>query len=71
MGGLTSEDRMEDILRVGNHLNDWGLVEVFAREGGKRVIELKRFRVDMRVRRGCISVGDTPGIMDLGTTKSI
>jgi len=60
---------MEDTLRVGNRLNDRGLVEVFAREGGMRVLELKRFGVEMRVRRGGISVGDTPGLMGLGMTK--
>jgi succinate dehydrogenase/fumarate reductase flavoprotein subunit len=69
MGGLTPEEHLEDTLRVGNHLNDRGLVEVFAREGGMRVLELKRFGVEMRVRRGGISVGDTPGLMGLGMTK--
>jgi succinate dehydrogenase/fumarate reductase flavoprotein subunit len=69
MGGLTPDEHMEDTLRVGNHLNDRGLVEVFTREGGMRVLELKRFGVEMRVRRGGISVGDTPGLMGLGMTK--
>ena len=69
IGGLTPEEHMEDTLQVGNHLNDRGLVEVFAREGGKRVLELKRFGVEMRVRRGGISVGDTPGLMGLGMTR--
>jgi succinate dehydrogenase/fumarate reductase flavoprotein subunit len=69
MEGLTPEEHMEDTLRVGNHLNDRSLVEVFAREGGMRVLELKRFGVEMRVRRGGISVGDTPGLMGLGMTK--
>ena len=69
LGGLTPEEHMEDTLQVGNHLNDRGLLEVFAREGGKRVLELKRFGVDMRIRRGGISVGDTPGLMGLGMTK--
>ena len=69
MRGLSPEEHMEDTLRVGNRLNDRGLVEVFAREGGMRVLELKRFGVEMRVRRGGISVGDTPGLMGLGMTK--
>ena len=69
MRGLNSDEHMEDTLRVGNRLNDRGLVEVFAREGGMRVLELKRFGVEMRVRRGGISVGDTPGLMGLGMTK--
>jgi succinate dehydrogenase/fumarate reductase flavoprotein subunit len=67
--GLTPEEHLEDTLRVGNHLNDRRLLEVFASEGGMRVLELKSFGVEMRVRRGGISVGDTPGIMGMGMTK--
>jgi succinate dehydrogenase/fumarate reductase flavoprotein subunit len=67
--GFTPEEHIEDTLRVGNYLNDRRLVEVFAREGGARVLELERFGVEMRVRRGGISVGDTPGIMGMGMTK--
>ena len=67
--GLTPEEHIEDTLRVGNYLNDRRLVEVFAREGGMRVLKLERFGVEMRVRRGGISVGDTPGIMGMGMTK--
>jgi fumarate reductase (CoM/CoB) subunit A len=67
--GFTSEEHYEDTLRVGNRLNDRRLVEVFASEGGMRVLELKRFGVEMRVRRGGISVGETPGLMGLGMTK--
>ena len=50
--GLTPEEHLEDTLRVGNYLNDRRLLEVFAREGGMRVLELERFGVEMRVRRG-------------------
>ncbi|MGD2201077.1 MAG: FAD-binding protein [Candidatus Bathyarchaeota archaeon] len=67
--GFTAKEHFEDTLRVGNYLNDPHLVEVFTREGGMRVLELARFGVDYRVRRGGISVGDTPGIMGLGMTK--
>ena len=67
--GLTPEEHFEDTLRVGNYLNDRRLLEVFTREGGMRVLELERFGVEMRVRRGGISVGDTPGIMGMGMTK--
>jgi succinate dehydrogenase/fumarate reductase flavoprotein subunit len=67
--GLTPEEHYEDTIRVGNGLNDRGLVEVFAREGGERVLELERFGVEMRVRRGGISVGNTTGIMGWGMTK--
>jgi succinate dehydrogenase/fumarate reductase flavoprotein subunit len=67
--GFTPEEHIEDTLRVGNYLNDRHLVEIFAREGGARVLELERFGVEMRVRRGGISVGDTPGVMGMGMTK--
>jgi succinate dehydrogenase/fumarate reductase flavoprotein subunit len=67
--GFTPEEHIEDTLRVGNYLNDRSLVEAFAREGGMRVLELERFGVEMRVRRGGISVGDTPGVMGMGMTK--
>jgi succinate dehydrogenase/fumarate reductase flavoprotein subunit len=67
--GLTPEEHYEDTIRVGNGLNDRELVEVFAREGGERVLELERFGVEMRVRRGGISVGETTGIMGWGMTR--
>ena len=67
--GLTPEEHMEDTIRVGNGLNDRRLVEVFAREGGKRVLELRRFGVEMRVHLGGVSVGEVPGLMGLGITK--
>jgi succinate dehydrogenase/fumarate reductase flavoprotein subunit len=67
--GLTSQEHYEDTIRVGNGLNDRELVEVFAREGGERVLELERFGVEMQVRRGGISVGDTTGIMGWGMTR--
>jgi succinate dehydrogenase/fumarate reductase flavoprotein subunit len=67
--GLTPEEHMEDTIRVGNGLNDRRLVEVFAREGGERVLELRRFGVEMRIHRGGVSVGEEPGLMGLGMTK--
>lgn len=67
--GLTPEEHYEDTIRVGNRINDRRLVEVFAHEGGERVLELRRFGVEMRVHGGGISVGDTPGLMGLGMTK--
>jgi len=67
--GLTPEEHMEDTIRVGNGLNDRRLVEVFAREGGPRVLELRRFGVEMRIHRGGVSVGDEPGLMGLGMTR--
>jgi succinate dehydrogenase/fumarate reductase flavoprotein subunit len=67
--GLTPEEHMEDTIRVGNGLNDRRLVEVFAREGGERVLELRRFGVEIRIHRGGISVGEIPGLMGQGMTK--
>jgi succinate dehydrogenase/fumarate reductase flavoprotein subunit len=67
--GLTPEEHMEDTIRVGNGVNDRRLVEVFAREGGWRVLELRKFGVEMSVHRGGISVGDIPSLMGLGITK--
>jgi succinate dehydrogenase/fumarate reductase flavoprotein subunit len=55
--GLTSQEHYEDTIRVGNGLNDRELVEVFAREGGERVLELERFGVEMQVRRGASLLG--------------
>ncbi|MFB0557835.1 MAG: FAD-binding protein [Candidatus Bathyarchaeia archaeon] len=56
--GLTPEEHYEDTIRVGNGINDRRLVEVFAKDGGERVLELRRFGVDMRVYPGGISVGN-------------
>jgi succinate dehydrogenase/fumarate reductase flavoprotein subunit len=67
--GLTPEEHMEDTIRVGNRINDRSLVEAFASEGGERVLELRRFGVELRVHRGGISVGEIPGLMGLGLTK--
>jgi fumarate reductase (CoM/CoB) subunit A len=67
--GLTPEEHYEDTIKVGNRINDRRLVEVFAQEGGERVLELRRFGVEMRVHPGGISVGDIPGLMGLGMTK--
>lgn len=64
--GLTPEEHYEDTIRVGNGINDRRLVEVFAKEGGGRVLELRRFGVDIRVHPGGISVGD-----GLGLTKPL
>ena len=57
VGGLTSEEHMEDTIRVGFDINDRSLVEVFAKEGGERVLELKRFGVEYKINKGGISVG--------------
>ncbi|MCW3978427.1 MAG: FAD-binding protein, partial [Candidatus Bathyarchaeota archaeon] len=67
--GLTPEEHYEDTIRVGNRINDRRLVEIFAHEGGERVLELRRFGVEMRIHKGGISVGDTPRLMGLGMTK--
>jgi len=54
---LTPEEHYKDTLKVGNYLNDRRLMKVFTEEGGMRVLELKRFGVEMRVRGSGISVG--------------
>ena len=59
VGGMTPEEHREDTIRVGFDINDRSLVEVFAKEGGERVLELKRFGVEYRVRKGGISVGES------------
>lgn len=71
VGGYTPEEHLEDTVRVGKKLNDPVLVKIFAEEGGKRVIELERFGVDIRKRRGGISVGETPGLMGQGLTQPL
>lgn len=71
VGGMTPEEHLDDTLRVGKGLNDPKLAKVFAEEGGDRVLELKDYGVDMRVRRGGISVGSIRGIMGQGLTKPL
>jgi len=67
--GLTPEEHLRDTIEVGKGINDRRLVEVFAREGGERVLELRRFGVEVRVRPGGVSVGDLPTLRGLGMTK--
>jgi len=67
--GLTPEEHLEDTVRVGFNVNDPEMVKVFADEGGERLLELKRFGVDMRVYKGGISVGKSPYPRGMGLTK--
>jgi succinate dehydrogenase/fumarate reductase flavoprotein subunit len=67
--GLTPAEHLRDTVEVGKHLNDPELVRIFAEEGGERVLELRRFGVEIRVHPGGISVGDNPTLMGLGLTK--
>jgi succinate dehydrogenase/fumarate reductase flavoprotein subunit len=69
--GLTPEEHREDTLRVGKGLNDPELLEVFTEEGGSRVLELKKFGVDMTKREGGISVGEIPTLRGFGLTKPL
>ena len=71
VGGLTPEEHLRDTVEVGKKINDRRLVEVLAREGGDRVLELKRFGVEMRVSQGGVSVGDIPSLKGLGLTKPL
>ena len=61
VGGASIEEHIEDTLRTGKGLNDRRLVEVLAREGGERVLELRDFGIDLQVGRGGVYVGNTPG----------
>lgn len=67
--GLTREEHLRDTIIVGKRVNNRRLVEVLAREGGEKVLELKRFGVEMTVGPGSISVGSHPSLMGLGLTK--
>jgi len=67
--GLTPEEHLKDTIRVGFNVNDPEMVKVFAEEGGKRLLELKRFGVHMRVYKGGISVGKPPYPRGMGMTK--
>jgi succinate dehydrogenase/fumarate reductase flavoprotein subunit len=69
--GLTPQDLFKDTIEVGKGINDTRLVEVFAKESGDRVLELKHFGVDMRIHQGGISVGDIPGLRGLALTKPL
>ncbi len=70
-GDLTPEEHLRDTIEVGKRINDRRLVEVLAHEGGERVLELKRFGVEIRLRPNGISVGDQPSLMGLGLTKPL
>jgi len=61
VGGASVEEHIEDTLQTGRGLNDRRLVEVLAREGGERVLELRDFGIDLQVGRGGVYVGNTPG----------
>lgn len=67
--GLTPEEHYRDTMEVGKRLNDPKLAKIFAEEGGERVLELRRFGVEMRVHHGGISVGTIPTLRGLGITK--
>ncbi|MGQ9679348.1 MAG: FAD-binding protein [Candidatus Bathyarchaeia archaeon] len=64
LGGLTPEEHFRDTLIVGKGVNDRNLVEVFSKEGGERVSELRGFGVETRIGLGGGHVGKpfhTPG----------
>ncbi len=71
LNGFSSEEHLQDTLKVGNHLNDLNLLNIFVKEGGPRSLELKRFGVKMRVSQRGISVGTIPGLMGFGLTKPL
>jgi len=67
--GLTPEEHYRDTMEVGKRLNDPKLAKIFAEEGGERVLELRRFGVEMRVYHGGVSVGTIPTLRGLGITE--
>lgn len=68
MGGLTIDEYIRDTLEVGKGLNDRSLVEVMAREGEERLLELRRFGVRVRVREGGVYVEGRDGAQGAGLT---
>lgn len=67
--GLTPEEHYQDTIRTGYGINDRRLVKIFTQEGGERVLELRRFGVEMKIHPSSVSVGDTPSLRGLGITK--
>jgi len=66
---LTPEEHIRDTIEVGKALNDKRLVEVFAREGAERILEMRNYGVEVRVHNSGASVGSLPQLMGLGITK--
>jgi succinate dehydrogenase/fumarate reductase flavoprotein subunit len=71
MEGLTYEEHMNETLRIGRGLNDKVLVKTLSREGGKRLKELAEFGVNIRIRKGGVSVGENPSMMGFALTKPL
>jgi succinate dehydrogenase/fumarate reductase flavoprotein subunit len=71
MGGLDPDEYLRDTMEVGKGLNDHRLVEVLAREGGGRLLELRRFGVDVHEHPGGCSVDAVQGLGGLGITKPL
>lgn len=71
MGGLDPDEYLRDTIEVGKGLNDRRLVEVLAREGGGRLLELRRFGVDVHEHPGGCSVDAVQGLGGLGITKPL
>ena len=67
--GLTPEEHLRDTIEVGKGLNDRRLVEIFAREGGERVAELRRFGVEAITHPGGAHVKGLPSLQGYGITK--
>ena len=68
IGGLTREEYIRDTIEVGKGLNDRRLVEVMAREGERRLLELRSFGVDVKGREGGIYVEWRGGARGMGLT---
>lgn len=68
MGGLSRDEYIRDTLEVGKWINDRRLVEVMAGEAEERLLELRRFGVEVREREGGIYVEGRGGAQGMGLT---
>ena len=67
--GMSPEEHMKDTLEVGKGLNDKRLVEIFTKEGPKRILEMRDYGVEVRIHPTGAAVGSIPNLMGLGMTK--
>ncbi|RLI33350.1 hypothetical protein DRO56_01905 [Candidatus Bathyarchaeota archaeon] len=60
LGGYSKEEHLEDTLLGGKLLNDRELVERMVLDAPDRLLELRRFGVEVKVRKGGVRVSDGP-----------
>jgi len=71
LGNLTEKEYIRDAIELGKGINDRTLVEILAREGGERLLELKRFGVVVHERSGGALVVGPSTMRGLGLTKPL